>query len=341
MRLIKISFLFAVLAVFSSCLKSKNDIAGLMNDKGGIVTSIAETEYIDQDNNTIGFPYYGTTSFDFGSLPGELVKFLSVHVSQPRDAKVNGSLKLGFTASNGSGTPLPAGALNISPITIPAFDGASKDFNIKFAVTKTALDPNEDYSVVLTLATVDQGIISANANSIEIFIHNSKFYGRYKCETTVTDPLNYIKITKNTRSVMLDDLVTFFGPPAFFPPNYLSFDDEYSSALLGGTQGLSILVDNLVTGTTATRYALMYPTYALNTGTGNVTGVFNTLTGANYNVTFTADLANKFTYTANDDRTLEVSYTVTLTAPIPGGTSSRVFKVLDKYTYHPIQVRIF
>ena len=51
MRVIKISFLFAMLAGFSSCLKSKNDVAGTRNDSGNVVISIAETEYIDQDDH--------------------------------------------------------------------------------------------------------------------------------------------------------------------------------------------------------------------------------------------------------------------------------------------------
>ena len=91
----------------------------------------------------------------------------------------------------------------------------------------------------------------------------------------------------------------------------------------------------------STRYALLYPTYGLDAN-DNLIRVTNSLTGANYNVTLNADAPNKFVYTANDDRTFNISYNVTLTAPIPGGlTSSRIFKVMDKFTYHKIQVRVF
>jgi len=349
MRIIKLSFLFAILVGFSSCLKSKNDIAGTRNDQGTVVISLAEPEYIDQDNNVIGFGYAPMANFDFATPATEAIKFFSVHVAQPRSAKINGSLKLTITASAGTiGAPLPAGAITVTPVTIPAFEGSAQDFPVLFTVNKAGLDPAGYYSVVFTITAADQGIISDNAKSVEVLLYPGKYYGRYIDQTTVTDPLGYIKINQNTKPMLLDNLMNmpfYIGSWAPYAANvlndnYLASFDEYFTGLGGGTQGLAMLVDNLTTGTTATRYALMYPMYHLN-ASGTVDAVYNTMTGANYNVTFTNQLANKFVITNNGQRTLEVSYDVNLTAPIPGGTSARTFHVEEKYSYHPIQVRIF
>lgn len=343
MRFIKLIFLLATLSALSSCLKTKNDWAGLRTDKNGdIIVSIAEDEYIDQDNHVMGFGYEPFAQFDFGGAD-EPVKFFSVHISQPKAKKVTGTLQLKVTAANGSGDPLPAGAITIpSTVDIPAFSGTSMDVPVLFNVKKAGLDPDAYYSVVFTITSVSQGVLSANASQIEVFIHPGKYFGRYMVQTTVTDPAGVVDIFQNTKPVMLDDLAFSYGRPGSIDdPSYLSMIDEYFVGAGGGSTGLSILVDNRSNGVTAPRYALLYPTYHLNAA-GVVDGVFDTRNGNNLNVTFNNDLSNKYVATNNGSRTLEVSYNATLTAPGPGGPAvNRTFKIQEKYSYHPIQVRIF
>lgn len=343
MKYYKIVSVFACWLLFSSCLKTKNDFAGLRTDNGGIVVSILEDEYIDQDNNVIGFGYQPFAHFDFGGAD-EDVKFFTAHITQTKDARVKGTMKLTITAQNGSGTPVPAGAITI-PATydIPAFDSVAADVPIMFKVNKSLLDPNESYSVVFTITGSDQGAVSLNKSSIEVVLYPGKYYGRYTVETTVTDPLNVYKITSNTKPVLLDDLLLSFGPrpAAIDNQQYLSFIDEYYVGLTGSDEGLGLLVDDLTSGTSSPEGVLIYPTYHLD-ASGKVDGVFNTLTGDNYNVTFTNDLSNQMVYTDNAHRTMEVSYDVVVDAPAPGGTTqSRKFHVQEKYKYHLDQVRIF
>jgi hypothetical protein len=195
--------------------------------------------------------------------------------------------------------------------------------------------------VVFTITGANQGVVSDNASQIEVFLYPGKYYGRFTVETTVKDPLGFLQIQQNTKPVLLDDLYFTYGRPASIDdPNYLSFIDEYFVGLGGGSSGLSLFVDNRSSGTTAPRYSLLYPTYHLNSS-GTVDGVFDTRNGNNLNVTFTNDLSNKYVINNNGDRTFEVSYNVTLTAPVSGGTASRTFNVQEKYTYHPVQVRVF
>ncbi|MBN9349686.1 MAG: hypothetical protein J0H55_03295 [Chitinophagaceae bacterium] len=343
MRIIKLSLVLSSLIVLSSCLKSKNDFAGLRtNDNGGIVTSIAEDEYVDQDNHVIGFGYQPFANFDF-SGPDEDVKFFTVHISQPRNMKVKGTLKLTVSMSNGSRDPLPAGAITIpATVDIPAFDSVARDVPVLFHVNKANLDPNADYSVVFTITGADQGAVSANASQIEVVLYNGKYFGRYMDETTVTDPNGVITITKNTRPVLLDNLALTYGRPSSIDDqSFLSFIDEYYVGLSGSSRGLSLIVNNLSSAGKVSTYSLIYPTYHLD-ASGKVDGVYDTRTGNNLNVTFTNDLSNKMVINNNGSRTFEVSYNVTVNAPDKNGTTtSRAFNVQEKYTYHPIQVRIF
>jgi hypothetical protein len=330
--------LFALLVLsLTSCLKSKNDIGGLLTDNGSVLTTIAETEYIEQDNNVIGFGYYANANFSYVTEPNEEVKFFTARVTQPRSTKLNGSLKLKITMTSIGGDAIPAGAITIpADYEIPAFTELVKDIPIKFKVNKTLLNPNGDYAAEFTITGANQGAVSQTNKTIDVYFHNHKYAGRYIVETTVTDPANMVKIEKNTKPVLLDYDV-FFG----YGPGYLSFVDEYFYGLTGSTQGFATLVDNLVSGTTAVRFALVNPTFQYNSSE-SLTQVYNSLTGASYAVTLNTDASNKFVYTSNDNKTFEISYNVTITAPLtPTTTSARSFKVVEKYKYHPIQVRVF
>lgn len=342
MKRIQYSLLALIVLSLSSCLKTKNDIGGLRTDKGSILTTIAESEYINQDNNVIGFGYYANANFSYTTEPNESVKFFTARISQPRETKLNGSLKLKISMASIGGDDIPAGAITIpADYEIPAFTDNVKDVPIKFVVNKTLLDPDADYRAEFTITAASQGAVSQTNNVIDVQFHNSKFSGRYMVETTVTDPANVIKIESNTKPVLLDDQLGL--SPVRVGPGYLNFLDEYFYGLTGSAQGFATLVDNLTTGTTATRFALLNPTFQID-GSGKLLQVYNTLSGsgASYNVTLNSDAPNSFSYTANDDKTFSISYSVTLTAPLtPTTTSSRQFKVVEKYKYHPIQVRVF
>jgi hypothetical protein len=337
-KILKLSlFTLATALLLSSCLKERNDIAGLRTDDGSVAVTIAESEYINQDNNVIGFGYYSNANFSYTLFPTEDVKFFTIRVAQPRSTKLNGPLKLKISYTSIGGDPLPAGAIVIpADVEFPAFDGISKDYAVKFKVQKNLLNPAGDYAARFTITGTNQGAVSQTDKSLDVYFHNSKYYGRYMSETTIEDPAGVIKMEKNIKPVLLDDP----GYWGLVPATGLSFVDEYFLGLSGSTQGFGTHANNLTTGTTATRYVLVNPTFQLN-ASDNLTGILNSLTGANYGITLNAESPNKFTYTANDDRTFEISYNVTLTAPLPVGTSSRSFKVTEKYTYHPIQVRVF
>lgn len=337
MKRLKYSLLALLLISFTSCLKSRNDIGGLLTDDGGILTVVAETEYADQDNHVIGFGYYANANFSYTTEANEEVKFFTARVSQPRSTKVNGSLKLKISMTSIGGDPIPAGAITIpADFEIPAFSENVKDFPVKFRVNKALLNPSGDYAATFTITSASQGAVNANSNSIDVYFHNHKYAGRYMVETTVTDPANMIKIYKNTKPVLLDYDV-FFG----YGPGFLSFVDEYFYGLSGSTQGFATLVDNLTSGTTAVRYALVNPTFAYG-ASENLTQVYNSLTGVSYGISLNTDAPNKFTYVSNENKSFEISYNVTVTAPLTTTTtSSRAFKITEKYTYHPIQVRIF
>ena len=350
--LLKLNVYALAVLLLTSCLKEKNDVGGMLTDEGSILTTIAEVDYIAQDNHVIGFGYYPLANFPFTTgIPNEMVKFFTIHVSQPRKTKLSGPLKLTITMTSTGGDPIPAGAITIpATVDFPAFTSEEMDFPVKFAVNKSLLSAGGDYAAEFHITATNQGAVSANSSSIEVFFLNSAYYGRYNVEETVIDPANVIKMDKNIKPVLLDNpgYLNLYIPGTFQNPagarNLVFIDEYYNGLTFNGsawnTNSFSTLVNNLTTGTTSSAYALLFPTYGLDAN-DNLIRVTNSLTGANYNVTLNSDAPNKYVYTANDDRTFHISYNVTLTAPLPSGSSSRIFKVTDKFTYHKIQVRVF
>ena len=65
MKFIKLSFLILLVGSLSSCLKAKNDFAGLRTDSGNIVISITEKQYINADAANIGFGFGTFANFSF------------------------------------------------------------------------------------------------------------------------------------------------------------------------------------------------------------------------------------------------------------------------------------
>src|ERR1041385_1753541 len=93
LKVIKYCAAAFVLVLFTSCLKSKNDFAGLRTDDGNIVVSITETQYENTDANVIGFGFQYFANFSFTATPAtESVRFFTLHVSQPRSKKMSGPM---------------------------------------------------------------------------------------------------------------------------------------------------------------------------------------------------------------------------------------------------------
>ncbi len=330
----------------TSCLKAKSDFAGIREDKGSIVTSIKETQYLNVDAQNIGFHFNVFSNFSFNQLPNEQVKFFTLHVAQPRDNKVSGSMVVkvamtphpGWLDANGNVIQAfvfpPAGAITIpSEITIPAQGGTSFEIPIKFAVNKALLNAANWYGAKFTVTTVSQGVVSSLDKSIDVAFNvdpawvigassatfnTSRITGLYQATTTIVDANKVYGITNNTRKFYLletgnnvvdgVDLYQY----AFGSANY---DQLYGANLTLGTQTPIIPV----------RYVL--------DASGKVIDVRNSRTGLSLTPTFDASAPNSFVYTSNDERVLSVKYSVTLTLnAIP-----RVFTITDIYRYDNIQ----
>src|SRR6478609_3123102 len=100
MKIIKLASLAFVALSLSSCLKTANDFAGLRTDNGQVVTAIMEKQYLVSDGHNIGFGWDLFAGFSFAAPATEPVRFLSLHVAQPK-TKISGSMtvKIGITAN--------------------------------------------------------------------------------------------------------------------------------------------------------------------------------------------------------------------------------------------------
>jgi len=333
MKFLKISLIaLAIGGSLSSCLKAKNDFAGIREDEGSIVTSIAETQYINTDAQNIGFHFQAFSNFSFTQLPNEQVKFFTLHIGQPRK-KMSGpmTVKVSMTALAGYTLP-PAGAITIpSEISVPASDASSYDFTVKFAVNKTLLDPNDWYGATFTITSVSQGVFSALDKSVEVIFNGwpdwnpSKVTGRYVATTTITDAANVYRVNDNTRYFMLTEGDYATGA---YVPNVIYPSDLYIYAF-GSATFTSLYANNLSTGANV---AIFNPVYRVD-ATGKVIDVLNRSTLVSLNPVFDASAPNSFVYTSNDERVLSVKYSVSLTL----NSVTRLFTVTDKYVYDKIQ----
>jgi len=326
MKFIKYSLLVLLIGSFSSCLKPKNDFAGIREDKGSIVVSITETQYINTDAQNIGFGFGVFTNFSFGAPATEQVKFFSIHVSQPRENKLSGPLvvKIAMTPLSGY-DPFPTGAVVIpTEISIPASQEPSFDYPVRFTVNKAGLDPTAHYGARFTITSVNQGVASALDKSVDVIVNedpsynNSRYTGLYTAVTTVKDANNVYGITSNSRPFYLLEN----------SPNQLDELDLYQYAF-GSANADQIYAANLSTGA---QTAIVPVRYVLN-ATGKVVDVLNARTGVSLSPTFNTDSPNQFTYTSQDNRVLDVSYTVNLT--LNGVT--RAISIKEKLTYANIQ----
>jgi hypothetical protein len=335
MKFTKYGLLALLVVSLSSCLKSVNDFGGMRTDKGGIVTSIVEAQYLNADAQNLGLHYSVFANFSF-STPNEEVRFFNLHISQPRETKMSGSMVAKVTAAAVPGyTALPAGALTITDVTIPASSAAAFDVPVKFAVNKAVLNPANHYAVRFTISSISQGVVSDLDKTIDVVINGgtayntSRYSGLYKWTCTLTDPANQYGLTLNTKAVELEENAA----------NSLDIMDHQLLGFTGSAATASrVLVYNLANMTAnGAPVALFAPRYVLN-ASGKVTGVINqSATASITNLVMDASAPNQFNYTANDNRTMEIKYSFTLTTTINGVSTARTVVVSEKYEYEKTQ----
>jgi hypothetical protein len=337
MKFIKYSLLALVAFTFASCLKAKNDFAGLREDEGQIVTSVAETQYVNTDAQNIGFGFYIFNNFSFTTLPNESVKFFTLHIAQPREKKMSGSMTVKFTVSpSDHGLPLPpAGAIQVADVVVPASSANSFDFPVKFTVNKALLDPSQHYGIKFTISSVSQGIASNADNYADVIINEdpadllaaysaagtfntSKITGLYTVTTTVVDSAKVYGVNGNTKQMYLVENGV----------NNIEELDLYLYAF-GNAARQQVAAANLTTGAIT---GLFRPRYVIDAN-GKVIDVVNAITGLTLSPVFDPSSANAFVYTANDQRTLNVKYTIRLTF----SALNRPFTITESAKYATIQ----
>jgi hypothetical protein len=313
MKLIKISAFAFLVFSFSSCLKAKNDFAGMRTDPGEVVTAVLEKQYLTGDDNNLAFGYSIYSTFPFTGA-AETPRFFTLHISQPK-AKVSGSIKvkISMTPITSGVDPLPAGAITMpAEFNIPAQGGVAFDYPVHLAVNKAVLDPNGFYGVTFTITSVDQGIYSELEKSVDVFFYNALFDARYKNTLTVVDASDLFEVDNNVKTNMeLEDLAA----------DQFDIIDLYSGSH-------SITVANKTTGAAT---GLFNPIYKINPTTGKLIDVINRTTGLSFSPTI--DPSSGWTYNGNDGRVFVAKYTLSLTV----SAVTRVFTVSDKYEWNAPQ----
>lgn len=345
MKWIKYNLAALAIISFTSCLKSKNDLAGIRNDEGTIVTSITEQQYLNTDAQAVGYGFSIFSNFSFAT-PNEDVKFFGLHIAQPRKKKLSGPLLVKISMQPLAGfDALPAGAVTIpAEISVPASNAIAIDFPVKFAVNKSLLDPTAHYGARFTITEVNQGVYSELDHVVDVIINNAQGYnnsrttGRYRWKYSIADPLNQYSIADNLRLVVLEENNTNRLDPFDFrawarSPNNLSYRYLWSS---NNANGINT--------------AIFQPRYVLD-ATGTVTGIQNmSALPANLVSTSAQVLAptavtnitldggtHRFVYNSNDQRTMTVSYSFDLTTQINGVSQTRRVHVTEEFTYDAIQ----
>lgn len=342
MKYIKILLIVMAVGTLSSCLKSKNDFAGIRLDDGNIVTSIGEAQYINVDGQNLGCGFQMFTYFNFSNRPNENVKFFTLHIGQPRNKKIAGSLRVGIYRSDVAGkTSLPAGAINVSTdpnnptyINVPASSASSIDYDVKFAVDKTTLDVAEYYGVNFTIVSVNQGAYSELDKSVDIIINNGDLFdstpnnesdisGGYVWEYTLRDDANQL-IANNKKDVVLSGELGF--------PDYFTLDDVLASCALAGNH--HVYANNTVTGANV---ALFIPEYEMD-ASQKVTNIASLGAGsAGFTVSsIVVDPAGTtaFNYVSHNRKSMTVKYSFTVTSVINGVTTPRNCTVVEKFTFN-------
>ncbi len=340
MKILKYSLMLLAVASFTSCLKSKSDVGGLLNDKGSIVASIVESAYIHTDGQNIGLGYdRSNANFNFSKRPNESVKFFTIKISQPRETKMTGPMVIKVTgtpittpmASIGNTIPtaIPSGAINVTDVTIPQSSEDVITVPVFYTVNKTLLNAaNIDYGIKFKLVSANQGVIGQLDNEIDVLLNYSDeasnynlsdIEANYDYNAVVTDPVGQFGIN-NVKKMYLIDRGTSIG-----------YYDMLTYAF-GASNGAFLYVNNYFTGA---RTALFAPSFNFSP-TGKVTGVSGIAGIALDPAAGPND--NQFVYTSNTVRTLTLKYTFPLTTVINGVSTPRTISVKETFSYSPLQV---
>jgi hypothetical protein len=140
-------------------------------------------------------------------------------------------------------------------------------------------------------------------------------------------------VTNNTRPYVVTE--GRYDPVGFVTgnvamPGYLFVTNLIRYAQYS-TSSWNLYANNLVTGANTALVSVAYKIDA----TGKVIDVVNRSTLASLNPIFDASNPNRITVTANDQKQLDVKYSIRLTAPTPPSatTLNRPFTITEKYTY--------
>ncbi len=363
MKLIKYLFILTTAVTFTSCLKERADIGGLLADEGTILTSTQEGQYISVDRTSPNTQYgwqNANVNVNFTARPTEAVHFFSIVVSQPRSKKITGPLTINVATAAFDGDlanaqpygfgptvlPIPTGAINIAPIVIPQSDASLITVPVSFTLNKALfVTPgiNQVYGVKFSLSSASQGVISANDNAINVVfnysemntatanqgtgnittVNNSDIQGLYNYHSEFRDPLNQFTITDNAKRFVEQLNATTLG-----------YVDNLRYAT-NGTREERLITYNTATGAQTYLFA---PRFTID-ATGKVTAVAPLTASASF-TNFALDPAgeNKITYTDNFNRKLSVKYTFTLTTAISGVNQPRTVTVFEEFTYNNNQI---
>ncbi|HSU28385.1 MAG TPA: hypothetical protein VLJ68_08385 [Chitinophagaceae bacterium] len=343
MKFIKLSLLILLVGSLSSCLKAKNDFAGLRTDSGNIVISITEKQYLNADLSNIGFGFQAFANFSF-STPNEAVRFFTLHVSQPRDKKMSGPITVHVVMTNVGGyDPVPANAVSVVDVVIPQSSAMAFDVPVTYSVNKALLNTANWYGATFTITSVSEGVFSDLDKSLEVifnddpFFNTSKYTGRYKWKSTVSDPAGQFLAINNTKPVNLEENAA----------NNLDPFDFEAFVLSGNAAYRYLWANNTSNGANT---AIFRPRYVLD-ATGKVTSITNQsnvaasssattvvlVNTAVTNIVVDPSTTNQFTYTSNGVRTMTVKYSFDLTTTINSVVTTRKVTVTESWTYDAVQ----
>jgi hypothetical protein len=312
MKIIKIASLAFLALCLGSCLKTANDFAGLRTDSGQVVTALLEKQYLVNDGHSLANGYAIYAGFNFAAPANEAVKFVTLHVSQPK-AKMSGDMTVKFSMTASASGPLPpAGAVTIADVVVPANSADGFDFPVKFTVNKALLNPATKYAATFTITSVSQGVTSGLENSVEMVFNNSTYTARYQSTLTVVDPANQYGVTNNKKPLVLQE--TAVGS------NILGLYDPLSGST-GGPQ-----VATIATGAPVNIFAA--PRYVLD-----ASGKLTSITSGGVSIGATIDPSSGFTYTSNNQRKFVAKYTFPLTTTISGTSTTRTISVTENFDY--------
>jgi hypothetical protein len=161
--------------LLASCLKSKDSL-GLINDKGSIVTEIADVN-VYGDLKPIALS---------ATPPTETFTLLTLKSYAPRSNKPAGNtVHVKLVLDNNAVTSIPGlTVLPPSAYTIPSLEldvPSSGEVSLPITLNKNAMDLSKSYGLGFKISEVNAGVISDLAKSIVInILVKNKYDGRYE-----------------------------------------------------------------------------------------------------------------------------------------------------------------